>query len=151
VLIQNTTIGKYCSIANDVIIGLGSHPLNLFSTSPLFYKRINPLKLKLVKENQDIKEYKPIHIGHDVWIGTRAIIMDGVRIGNGAVVASNSVVTKDVPAYAIVGGVPAKIIKYRFTDEIQLSLLKSNWWDMDISQIKLNSAELINLAKLKKQ
>jgi acetyltransferase-like isoleucine patch superfamily enzyme len=134
-LIQNTTIGNYCSIANDVIIGLGTHPLDLFSTSPLFYKRINPLKLELVKENLDIEEYKPIRIEHDVWIGTRAIIMDGVQIATGAVVAANSVVTKNVPPYAIVGGIPAKIIKYRFSEFQRENLLKSNWWENNAVEV----------------
>ena len=72
---------------------------------------------------------KPIHIGHDVWIGYGAIIMDGVTIGTGAVVAAAAVVTKDVPPYAIVAGVPARIIRYRFDDDTIRRLLESRWWD----------------------
>lgn len=112
--IQNATIGKYCSIAEDVRIGLGIHPLNLVSTHPAFYspqsqwrKWIEP------KVPSDLVEYKPVFIGDDVWIGTGAMIMDGVSIADHAVVAAGAVVTKDVPEFAIVGGVPAKIIKFR--------------------------------------
>jgi serine acetyltransferase len=74
-------------------------------------------------------EKKPIHIGHDVWIGARVFIRDGVKIGNGAVVAAGSVVVKDVPDYAIVGGVPAKIIRYRFSEEMIAELLNLKWWE----------------------
>ena len=128
-LVQNSSIGKFCSIANDVLIGLGNHPLDLFSTSPLFYRIHNPLKLELVKDNFDVVEYKPIEIGNDVWIGTRSIIMDGVIIGHGAVIAANSVVTKNIPSYAVVGGVPAKVIKYRFDTEKIEELTSSKWWN----------------------
>jgi acetyltransferase-like isoleucine patch superfamily enzyme len=134
-LVQNTTIGKFCSIANEVLIGLGNHPLNLQSTSPLFYRVKNPLQLKLVKENLDVVEYKPIEIGNDVWIGTRSIIMDGVIIGHGAVIAANSVVTKNIPAYAIVGGVPAKIIKYRFDIKKIDELISNTWWNSPVENI----------------
>lgn len=139
-LVQNTTIGKFCSIANEVLIGLGNHPLDLFSTSPLFYRIHNPLQLKLVKENLGIVEYKPIEIGNDVWIGTRSIIMDGVIIGHGAVIAANSVVTKDIPAYAVVGGVPAKIIKYRFDIKKIDELISKTWWNSPIENI-INSID----------
>lgn len=142
-LVQNTTIGKFCSIANDVLIGLGNHPLDLLSTSPVFYRVANPLQVKLINKNLDIIEYKPIEIGNDVWIGTRSIIMDGVTIGHGAVIAANSVVTKNIPAYAIVGGVPAKIIKYRFPEEKIEKLLVSKWWEKSIDKIcKMNSYNL---------
>ena len=134
-LVQNTIVGKFCSIANDVLIGLGSHPLDLLSTSPLFYRVNNPLQISLIKEDLDLVEYKPIHIGHDVWIGTRAIIMDGVSIGNGAVIAANSVVTRDIPPYAVVAGVPAKIIKYRFPQDKIETLTINNWWTKDLMDI----------------
>lgn len=139
-LVQNTTIGKFCSIANEVLIGLGNHPLNLQSTSPLFYRVNNPLQIKLIEENLDIIEYKPIEIGNDVWIGTRSIIMDGVIIGHGAVIAANSVVTKDIPAYAVVGGVPAKIIKYRFDIKKIDELISKTWWNSPIENI-INSID----------
>lgn len=144
-LIQNTHIGKFCSIANDVLIGLGKHPSENFSTSPIFYRINNALNIKLVKANSDFQEYDHINIGNDVWIGTRAIILDGVTIGHGAIIAANSVVTKDVPPYSIVGGVPAKIIKYRFQGAKIEKLQKSQWWDLPFKEIKLKIKELNNL------
>ena len=134
-IMQNTTIGKYCSISHDVIIGLGAHPLNIFSTSPLFYRKINPLKIDLIKEDLEFIETKPIIIGNDVWIGARVIIMDGIKIGNGAVIAAGAIVTKDVPPYAIVGGVPAKIIKYRFSEKVINKLQDSYWWNNEVMDI----------------
>ena len=128
VLIQNTIIGRYCSISHDVICGLGRHPLNLFSTSPLFYRRKNVWGIRVVAENLDFDESDPIYIGNDVWIGARAIIMDGVHVGNGAVIACGAVVTHDVPPYAIVAGVPAKVIKFRATEEDILQYEKAEWW-----------------------
>lgn len=127
---QNTKIGNYCSVASDVICGLGNHPLNLFSTSPLFYRVNNTFKLKIVDEDLDFSEYKPINIGHDVWIGTRAIILDGVNIGNGAVIAAGALVTKNVLPYAIVAGVPARVIKYR---DVKIS--KDEWWNMSPQEV----------------
>lgn len=135
-LIQNTEIGKFCSIANDVFIGLGKHPTDLLSTSTLFYRVKNTLNIQFVEEDFSFKEYEIISIGHDVWIGARAIVLDGVSIGTGAIIAANSVVTKDVPPYAIVGGVPAKVIKYRFEESVIKRLLHSYWWDLPLEEIK---------------
>lgn len=140
--IQNTTIGNYCSIANDVMIGLGTHPLDLFSTSTLFYKADNALDIKLIDVDIDFQEYKPIIIGNDVWIGAKATIMDGVTIGNGAIVATGAIVTKDVPPYAIVAGVPAKIIKYKFEESIILELIKTAWWEKSADEVLLMSEDL---------
>lgn len=135
-LIQNTDIGKFCSIANDVYIGLGKHPTNLISTSTLFYRTVNTLNLQIVEDDIDFEEYAQINIGHDVWIGACAILMDGITVNNGAIIAANSVVTKDVPPYAIVGGVPAKVIKYRFPDNKIGELQNSAWWNWSLEEIK---------------
>jgi acetyltransferase-like isoleucine patch superfamily enzyme len=135
-IIQNTQISKFCSIANDVCIGLGSHPLTNFSTSPIFYRKKNPFDLDFIDENLDFEEYKQISIGPDVWIGSRVIILDGINIGTGAVIAANSVVTKNVAPYAIVAGVPAKLIRFRFNEAIVQRLLNSKWWELDLNDIK---------------
>jgi chloramphenicol O-acetyltransferase type B len=137
-IIQNATIGSFCSIANDVFIGLGRHPLDNFSTSTLFYQTNNTFNIKLADNDTDFSEYEEIEICNDVWVGAKVIIMDGVKIYDGAVIAAGAVVTKDVPAYAIVAGVPAKVIKYRFSAEKIESLLKSEWWKRDIEWIKKN-------------
>ena len=126
-LIQHTTIGKFCSIANDVSIGLGNHPLDYFSTSPLFYRKANALKIELVSKELIFEDYKETTIGNDVWIGTNAIIMEDVTIGDGSVIAANSVVTKNVTPYSVVGGVPAKLIKYRFSDKKIEELNNVKW------------------------
>jgi acetyltransferase-like isoleucine patch superfamily enzyme len=137
---MNVTIGKFCSIASDVKIGLGKHPTNTFiSTFPAFYAKNNSgCKLSFVKE-QLYEEFQHIEIGNDVWIGTRVLILDGVKIGNGAIIGANAVVTKDIPAYAVVGGVPAKIIKYRFPQEQILKLENFKWWDKPIKWIIANA------------
>ena len=111
-MVQNATLGKFCSIAEGVHIGLGIHPTHLKSTHPAFYSPQSHWDIK-PDLSLNIEEYKHITIGDDVWIGVNAMVMDGVTIGNHAVVAAGAVVTKDVPEYAIVGGVPAKFIRFR--------------------------------------
>lgn len=130
-LLQNVTIGKFCSIANNVFIGLGKHPLNRFSTSPLFYKKKNTFNVSLINKDLDFKEFEKIEIGNDVWIGCGAIILDGVKIGDGAVIAAGAVVTKNVDAYEIVAGVPAKKISKRS----KIPTNGINWWDMELIDV----------------
>ncbi|MBP5343803.1 MAG: CatB-related O-acetyltransferase [Alphaproteobacteria bacterium] len=129
-----TSIGKFCSIAADVTIAPGQHPIDWLSTSPFQYATSNQLVPHQRLDNW-MHNHTPAVIGNDVWIGCYAIVQDGVHVGDGAIIGSNAVVTKDVPPYAIVGGVPAKVIRYRFSPEIIEKLLKLKWWDLPDEQI----------------
>ena len=128
-------VGKFCSIAGGGAIGMGTHTLNNLSTSPIFTAKHNGVGISWT-DQQPTNEYREINIGNDVWIGTRALIMGGVTIGDGAVVGAGAIVTKDVPPYAIVGGVPAKIIRYRFSEEIIDRLLTMKWWNLPEDVLK---------------
>lgn len=130
--INNCEIGKFCSIAKGVKIGLGKHPVNFISTSPIFYSPKNPLR-KIFSKTAKFQENEHVKIGNDVWIGANVIILDGITVGNGAIIGANSVVNKDVPPFSIVGGVPAKLIKKRFEENIIELLENSNWWDMPLA------------------
>ena len=129
------SVGKFCSIGPNSIIGLGHHTLNNLSTSPIFTERINGTGYCWT-DKQNVYPYKKVVVGNDVWIGARVMVVGGVTIGNGAVIAAGAVVTKDVPPYAMVGGVPAKIIKYRFTDDIIRYLEKIQWWNLPDCQLQ---------------
>lgn len=119
----NVTIGKFCSIGPNFCCGLGIHPTNGISTSPYFY-------------HGKIAEHKLITIGNDVFIGANVTILDGVTIADGAVIAAGAVVTKDVPPYAIVGGVPAEVKKYRFDEPTIQKLLERQWWNGSEEDLK---------------
>ena len=126
--IMHATIGKFCSFGPEIRVGLGIHPVHLRSTYPGFY--VGNSCYGVEKEYEwDGTGHKHVCIGNDVWIGCRAIIMDGVTIGDGAVVGAGAVVTKDVPPYAVVGGVPAKVIKYRFDSTTISKMLEEKWWN----------------------
>jgi len=126
--VMNTNVGKFCSIGDFSIIGAGNHPVDFISTSPIFYSPHAQCGVT-ISDDSYFEEMKQTIIGNDVWIGAYSIIMSGVTIGDGAIIAAGSFVNKDVEAYAIVGGTPAKVIRKRFSDEEinQLSMLK--WWD----------------------
>ncbi|MEH1988898.1 CatB-related O-acetyltransferase [Nostoc sp.] len=134
-IINNCQIGNYCSIARGVKIGLGKHPANFISTSPIFYSLNNPLK-KIFAKSQIFTEFERTTIGSDVWIGVNAVILDGIIIGDGAIIGANAVVTKNIPPFAIAVGCPAKVIKYRFSEENIKKLLSIKWWDQDISELQ---------------
>lgn len=124
-------IGRYCSFGREVMIFDANHPITFCSTHPYFYEP----QYGYVKENLVVQTEK--EIGNDVWIGHRVMIMPKCRkIGDGAILGAGSVVTKDVPPYAIVAGNPAKIIGYRFDEEKVAELLESKWWLKDMSMIE---------------
>ncbi len=121
--ITRTPIGRYCSIANNVSIGQGEHYVDRISTSSLFY--VNAY---------DELTRKTCEIGNDVWIGVDAIILRGVTVGDGAVIGANSVVTKDVPPFAIVVGSPARLVRYRFDENLRQVIQQSCWWRFDFAK-----------------
>lgn len=142
--VSNATIGAFVSLAPRCVVGGGGdHPLDQISHHSLFYSssRQQHPNLTLTKNNKYKGELQTTIIGNDVWIGSDAIVKHGITIGDGAVVAAGAVVVKDVPPYAIVGGVPAKIIKYRHSEKLIKSLVNSKWWDWPIDALQVISDE----------
>lgn len=144
-------IGKYCSIGPNVVNGLGSHPSKVFvSTHPAFYslKRqagFTFVEKQLFQEAVFIDNKFRIKIGNDVWIGKDVKIMDGIQIHDGVIIAAGSIVTKDVEAYSVVGGVPAKFIRKRFSDSEIATLMEFKWWNMHSDWLKLHSSYFTNI------
>lgn len=133
--ISKTEIGNFCSIGPNLVCGYGIHPINGISTSPAFYSTLKQNGMTFCDVNK-IEERKIIKIGNDVFIGMNVCILDGVTIGDGAIIGAGAVVTKDIEPYSIVGGVPAKHIKYRFSEEQIKALLKTQWWNWDDEKLK---------------
>ena len=145
--LPNTVIGRYCSISWNVQLIAGQHPTKLFvSTHPAFFSNLRQAGFTYVSENI-FDEYKFVDnqkrfllkIGNDVWIGANTTILEGVSIGDGAIIGAGSVVTKDIPPYAIAGGNPAKVIRYRFTEDEIKFLLEYQWWNKDRQWIECHA------------
>jgi len=128
-------IGKYCSIGPNFLCGWGIHPINGLSTSPMFYSTLKQNGRTLSLSNK-IEERKKITIGNDVFIGANVTVLDGVIIGDGAIIGAGAVVSKDIPPYAIAIGCPIKIIKFRFSQEEIVKLLKIEWWNFGENELK---------------
>lgn len=136
-VIMHTNIGAFCSIAWGVTIGPANHSYDRISTHSFLYNNVDGIRPENEEAAYDRFSEK-CELGNDVWIGAGAIILRNVVIGDGAIVASGAVVTKDIPPYAIVAGVPAKVIKYRFSDEIIQKLLEMQWWNQKDDFIRDN-------------
>lgn len=134
--ISNAEIGRFCSLADHCRIGMGGHSLSHLSTSPIFIEKINGCKEVWSTHDLNPVKSKRVVIGNDVWIGSHVLINGGVKIGNGAVIGAGAVVVKDVPPYAIVGGVPAKVIRYRFSEDIIHMLEEAQWWNLPVEELK---------------
>jgi virginiamycin A acetyltransferase len=137
-------IGKFCALATGIkfIMNGANHKISGFSTYPfdIFgngWERVAPQPEELPFKGDTV-------IGNDVWIGYEAVIMPGVKIGDGAIVATKSVVTKDVPPYSVVGGNPANLFKKRFSEETIELLLKISWWNWDIEKITRNLEKIVS-------
>lgn len=150
--VQNVTIGRYCSIADNVRVFQADHDVGNFTTSTYIYRtpsyrregrmvkeraRETKQELRLVR-NRDISS-PAVTIGNDVWIGSHVALKPGIDIGDGSCIATGAVVTKDVPPYAIVGGVPARVLKYRFNEKTVEKLLSLKWWQYDFLQFRVDA------------
>ncbi|WP_153445933.1 CatB-related O-acetyltransferase [Vibrio algicola] len=144
-------IGGFCSIGDNVCIVKGNHPLTFVSTHPFLYEKKHGGYIDVDIDISDNINTKKVIIENDVWIGANVTILPGVKISNGAIIATGAVVTKDVAAYAIVGGVPAKLIRYRFEPEVIESLLLSQWWSWPKEQIQQHIDLFYKLEKFTKK
>lgn len=134
-----TRIGKFCSFASGVMIISMNHDSSKVTTHPFLFKP----HLGVVQE--DFREMRLVDIGHDVWVGQNALILPSVSVvGHGAVIAAGAVVVKDVPPYAIVAGVPAKVVKYRFDEETVKKLLDIQWWNWPLEKIFQNWRDFLS-------
>lgn len=159
VQLSTVKVGRYCAIGPEVRTVLGNHPTRKYvSIHPAFYSAQQFANATIAKR-QTFEEYSYtdeskkycIEIGNDVWIGASAIILNGCHIGDGAVVAAGSVVTRDVPPYTVVGGAPAKEIRKRFTEEQIDFLLKFQWWNRDVEWLREHAEDFDDIGLFMKK
>lgn len=135
-MLSNVKIGRFCSLGNNIKVVSSIHPLKTFvSTSPIFYSLSKQANVTFVTK-QKFEEYTllqnsqySVEIGNDVWIGDDVTILGGIKIGDGAIIATRAVVTRDIEPYAIVAGIPAKVIRMRFNESQISELLNFKWWE----------------------
>jgi acetyltransferase-like isoleucine patch superfamily enzyme len=133
-ILNGVDVGRFCSIGPRCLIGAGDHPSHLLTTSPVFYSDRGQCGPTFAPKTTFV-ERRAIHIGHDVWIGAQVFICDGVTIGNGSIIAAGAVVNRDVAPYSVVGGVPAKLIRPRFSPAVVERLERLAWWHWDEARL----------------
>lgn len=127
--VANCSVGRYCCIGPEALVGgLGVHPTRWISSHPVFYSPRRQTGGVTFSPDQHFEERPRVTLGHDVWIGARAVVLDGMKVGTGAIVAAGAVVAEDVPPYAIVGGLPARLLRPRFDAATAARLLALEWW-----------------------
>lgn len=141
-------VGKFCAIAPYSLVGLAAHPSEMVSTHPLFYRHQPEFGYDFVERDR-IQELSRTRIGNDVWVGAGVAVKDGITIGDGAIIGAGAVVTTDVPAYAIYGGVPARLIRFRFDEDTIRLLLESRWWDRDLEWLRAHSDDFTDVDRFK--
>lgn len=152
--LKSVIVGRFCSLGSNIRNTTGNHPTNTFiSTHPSFFSTGKAAgftfsKQQKFKELNYIKDHYLVEIGNDVWIGDNVSILDGIKIGDGAIIGTGSLVTKNIEPYSINVGVPAKKIKYRFSDEEIDSLLKLRWWNKDLKWIEEHAKHFDNIEKI---
>jgi acetyltransferase-like isoleucine patch superfamily enzyme len=146
--ISSADVGKFCAIAPYSLIGLAAHPTDVVSTHPLFYRHQPEFGYDFVERDR-LQELSRTRIGNDVWVGAGVAVKDGITVGDGAILGAGAVVTADVPAYAIYGGVPARLIRFRFDEDTIRLLLESRWWDRDFEWLREHAEDFTDVNRFK--
>jgi len=133
--LADVTVGAFASLGPRSLLGCGEHPVDLVSTAPVFYSTLRQCGVTFAPSPHPA-ERRTISLGNDVWLGAQVFVRDGVTIGDGAIVAAGAIVTSDVPPYAIFGGVPAKLIRYRFPAAAIARLLALQWWHWETPRLR---------------